>query len=71
MAEKTRKFAYKFIEALAKDDPQFLKHWDISETGLNEYRVRLSYRYRLRYYIAEKNLIKVFYIGFREGLINN
>ena len=41
--------------------------WDVRKTAENEYRLRLSYRYRMRYKISEKhNLeIEVFYIGHR------
>lgn len=43
------------------------KHWDVKKTGDNEYRVRINYRYRMRYSIAQQELIiEVFYIGHRK-----
>ena len=41
--------------------------WDIKKTGKHEYRMRLTYRYRMRYRITETNelVIEVFYLGHR------
>ena len=43
------------------------KHWDVKKTGDNEYRVRINYRYRMRYKVEQEELIiEVFYIGHRK-----
>lgn len=41
--------------------------WDTLKTGKDEYRLRLNYRYRMRYRVmTEQTLeIEVFYIGHR------
>jgi len=41
--------------------------WDVKKTGINEYRLRLTYRYRMRYRIYDnrKLEIEVFYLGHR------
>lgn len=43
------------------------KHWDVKKIANAEYRIRLNYRYRMRY-IAKSDylLIEVFYIGHRK-----
>ncbi len=45
-----------------------LKGWDVRKTGDDEYRLRLNYRYRMRYrFIREKIVaIEVFYVGHRK-----
>lgn len=40
--------------------------WNIKKTGENEYRARINYRHRIRYFL-DGEIIKVFYIGPREG----
>ncbi len=41
--------------------------WDIKKTGAKEYRLRLTYRYRMRYRITDMSEleIEVFYLGHR------
>ena len=41
--------------------------WDVRKTGDGEYRIRLTYRYRMRYRIVQpgKFEIEVFYVGHR------
>jgi len=41
--------------------------WDIRKTGSNEYRLRLTYRYRMRYRITDEKAleIEIFYVGHR------
>lgn len=42
--------------------------WDVRKTGDDEYRVRLTYRYRMRYRVtSEQSLeIEIFYAGHRK-----
>ena len=41
--------------------------WDIKKTAENEYRLRLNYRYRMRYTVKEHELIiEIFYLGHRK-----
>jgi len=42
--------------------------WDVKKTGDDEYRVRLTYRYRMRYRVTSEKLleIEVFYAGHRK-----
>lgn len=42
--------------------------WDVRKTGEGEYRVRLTYRYRMRYRVTHEQLleIEVFYAGHRK-----
>lgn len=42
--------------------------WDVRKTGEKEYRLRLTYRYRMRYrWISDRMLeIEIFYIGHRK-----
>ena len=42
--------------------------WDVRKTGDDEYRVRLTYRYRMRYRVVSQRLleIEVFYAGHRK-----
>ena len=42
--------------------------WDMRKTGNNEYRVRLTYRYRMRYRVTNEQMleIEVFYLGHRK-----
>lgn len=43
------------------------KYWDVKKTSDNEYRVRINYRYRMRYKVGQKEfIIEVFYIGHRK-----
>ena len=43
------------------------KYWDVKKTGDNEYRIRLTYRYRMRYFVYTGTiLIKIFYVGHRK-----
>ena len=41
--------------------------WDTLKTGKGEYRLRLNYRYRMRYRVTERNLLEIelFYVGHR------
>jgi len=41
--------------------------WDTLKTGDDEYRLRLNYRYRMRYRVTDKRTleIEVFYVGHR------
>ena len=41
--------------------------WDTLKTGDDEYRLRLNYRYRMRYRIEDNQAleIEVFYVGHR------
>ena len=41
--------------------------WNTLKTGEDEYRIRLNYRYRLRYRVIEKHIleIEIFYVGHR------
>ena len=43
--------------------------WDVLKTGNNEYRLRLNYRYRMRFQLTDRQemLIQVFYVGHRKG----
>jgi len=51
---------------LEKEGPQ-PRYWDVKKTGENEYRLRLNYRYRMRYAVKENELfIEVFYVGHRK-----
>ena len=44
------------------------KYWDVKKTGKGEYRVRLNYRYRMRYLVESRHIsIEVFYIGHRKN----
>ena len=42
--------------------------WNTLKTGADEYRLRLNYRYRMRYRVLEKNtlVVEVFYVGHRK-----
>lgn len=44
------------------------KGWDVRKTGNDEYRVRLTYRYRMRYRVTSNQAlqIEVFYVGHRK-----
>ena len=41
--------------------------WNTLKTNEDEYRLRLNYRYRMRYRVTDKQVleIKVFYVGHR------
>ena len=41
--------------------------WDVKKTGQGEYRLRLTYRYRMRYRLtdARELEVEVFYVGHR------
>lgn len=41
--------------------------WDVRKTGKDEYRLRLTYRYRMRYRVTSPGRleIEVFYVGHR------
>lgn len=45
-----------------------LKEWDVRKTGKDEYRLRLNYRYRMRYRVVKEGVmvIEVFYLGHRK-----
>jgi len=54
------------INALEHNGP-IPKYWDVKKIKTNEYRIRLNYRYRMRYSVENENLtIEVFYIGHRK-----
>jgi len=54
------------VTDLEKEGPQ-PRYWDVKKTGENEYRLRLNYRYRMRYVVKEDELfIEVFYVGHRK-----
>lgn len=43
------------------------KHWDVKKLDAAEYRIRLNYRYRMRYKVIDSELvIEIFYIGHRK-----
>ena len=44
-----------------------LRGWDTLKTSAGEYRLRLNYRYRMRYRVTGQNAlaIEVFYVGHR------
>jgi len=57
---------FKSLKDLEIEGPQ-PNYWDVKKTGYNEYRLRINYRYRMRYRIISKRLlIEVFYIGRRK-----
>lgn len=41
--------------------------WDTKKTDNDEYRLRLNYRYRMRYRVTDKQTleVEVFYVGHR------
>ena len=41
--------------------------WNVRRTGRDEYRLRLNYRYRMRFLMINKRsrLLEVFYVGHR------
>ena len=43
------------------------ENWDVKKTSVKEYRLRLTYRYRMRYHITDMQEleIEVFYLGHR------
>lgn len=44
------------------------RHWDVKKIGNEGYRIRLNYRYRMRYTIqSDSVLIEIFYIGHRKN----
>lgn len=44
------------------------KHWDVKKLDVAEYRIRLNYRYRMRYKVTDNELIiEIFYIGHRKN----
>lgn len=45
-----------------------IRGWDVRKTADQEYRVRLTYRYRMRYHLPADGAleIEVFYIGHRK-----
>ncbi len=54
------------LEALATEGA-IPKHWDVKKTNDNEYRLRINYRYRMRYKVERRRvLIEIFYIGHRK-----
>jgi mRNA interferase RelE/StbE len=58
--------AFESLEALEAEGP-VPKNWDVKKTGNDEYRLRINYRYRMRYSVKkEKLIIEVFYVGHRK-----
>ena len=56
----------KALKALSDEGPRPC-HWDVKKTGDCEYRLRLNYRYRMRYLVNEHALlIEIFYLGHRK-----
>lgn len=55
------------IEELELQGP-IPQDWDVLKTSDDEYRLRLNYRYRMRYRLLGQNRlqIEVFYIGHRK-----
>ncbi len=54
------------VADLEKEGPH-PRYWDVRKTDENEYRIRLNYRYRMRYVVKEKELfIEIFYLGHRK-----
>ncbi len=43
------------------------KGWDTLKTNPDEYRLRLNYRYRMRYRVTDRKAleIEIFYVGHR------
>lgn len=41
--------------------------WDVKKTARDEYRLRITYRYRMRYRVLDEHIlrIEIFYIGHR------
>jgi len=59
------------IYAVAREDLQALgpvpKGWDVRKIDVNEYRLRLNYRYRIRYLVDEGiKIISITYLGHRK-----
>lgn len=43
------------------------KHWDVKKIGEGKYRIRLNYRYRMKYIFRKKSSrIEIIYIGHRK-----
>lgn len=54
------------LEAL-KNEGSRPRYWDVLQTDKNEFRLRLNYRYRMRYRVVNEVLvIEVFYTGHRK-----
>ena len=57
-------------EAMAALEEQGVnpQDWNTLKTGDGEYRLRLNYRYRMRYRVAGRRIldIEVFYVGHRQ-----
>ncbi len=55
------------VHALEAEGPK-PKGWDVRKTAEDEYRVRLTYRYRMRLQVtsAQALEIEVFYVGHRK-----
>lgn len=44
------------------------KYWDVKKLNNQEYRIRLNYRYRMKYRTEDDELyIEIFYIGHRKN----
>ena len=55
------------VRALEHDGP-VPKYWDVKKLDILEYRLRLNYRYRMKYRIEkQKLLVEIFYIGHRKN----
>ena len=67
LPERVRSVVVKAVRGLQEHGVR-LKGWDIRKTGDDEYRLRLNYRYRMRYKVIRKGLMKieVFYVGHRK-----
>ena len=58
--------AFEALEDLAAEGAM-PKHWNVKKTNINEYRLRINYRYRMRYKVEQEQLIiEIFYIGHRK-----
>lgn len=55
------------LEALEQEGPS-PRYWDIKQLSAGDYRIRINYRYRMKYLVINQEVyIEVFYIGTREG----
>ena len=67
LPQPVQELAYRATVALEEQgvNPQ---GWNTRKTGDGEYRLRLNYRYRMRYRVAGRRVldIEVFYVGHRQ-----
>ena len=66
LPKQIRQIVDQAIEDLMIEGPRPFA-WDVKKTGENELRLRITYRYRMRYNVIDQELIiRVFYIGHRK-----